>query len=93
MIFNFLVTLLAVVKLGAWRKEGGLSQMMLENGIFYFIFASGGHLVQAVLAALSLSGLLNVLFLPVAMCISVIGKLNSHGVKHFKLQTHIMVGF
>jgi len=85
MIFDFLVTLLAVVKLWAWRKQGGLSQMMLENGIGYFIFASCGNLVQAVLAALNLSGLMNVLFLPVAMCISVIGTLPCHEFMLFKL--------
>lgn len=85
MVFDFLVTLLAVIKLWAWRKQGGLSQMMFENGIVYFIFASCGNLVQAVLAALNLSGLLNVMFLPVAMCISVIGTLPDYGVKSFKL--------
>lgn len=85
MIFDFLVTLLAVIKLWAWRKQGGLSQMMFENGIVYFIFASCGNLVQAVLAALNLSGLLNVLFLPVAMCISVIGTLPNHETGPFEL--------
>jgi hypothetical protein len=85
MVFDFLVTLLAVVKLWAWRKQGGLSQMMLEKGIGYFIFASCGNLVQAVLAALHLSSLLNILFLPVAMCISVIGMWPSHEVRLFRL--------
>jgi len=85
MVFDFLVTLLVVVKLWAWRKQGGLSQMMLEKGISYFIIASCGNLVQAVLAALHLSSLLNVLFLPVAMCISVIGMFPNREFRLFKL--------
>ena len=74
-----------MAKLWAWRKNGGLAQMMLENGISYFIFASCGNLVQAVLAALHLSSVLNVLFLPVALCISVIGTSLGHEFTHFKL--------
>jgi hypothetical protein len=85
MVFDFLVTVLAVIKLWAWRKQGGLSQLTLENGIGYFIFASCGNLVQAVLAALNLSSLLNVLFLPVAMCISVIGMSPDYEFGVFKL--------
>jgi hypothetical protein len=78
MLFDLIVTLLIVVKLWAWRKHGGLTRMLLENGIGYFIFATSGNLVQAVLAALNLSGLFNILFLPVAMCVSVIGMLPDH---------------
>ena len=85
MVFDFLVTVLAVAKLWTWRKDGGLSQMMLENGIGYFIFASCGNLVQAILAALHLSSVLNILFLPVALCISVIGSLPGHKFRRLKL--------
>ena len=84
MVFDILVTLLAVVKLWPWRKQGGPSQIMFENGISYFVFASCGHLVQTVLVALHLRSL-NVLFLPVAMCISVIGMLLDHESRPFKL--------
>ena len=85
MVFDFLVTLLAVAKVWTWRRDGGLSQMTLKKGIGYFIFASCGNLVQAVLAALHLSSVLNVLFLPVALCISVIGTLPGHKFRLLKL--------
>lgn len=84
MVFDFLVTSLAVVKLWPWRKQGGIGQIMLENGISYFVFASCGSLVQTVLVALHLRSL-NVLFLPVTMCISVIGMLLDHESRLFKL--------
>ncbi len=73
-----------MAKLWSWRKDGGLSQVMLENGIGYFIFASCGNLVQAVLAALHRSNVLNILFLPVALCISVIGMSPGHEFRLFK---------
>jgi hypothetical protein len=85
MVFDFLITLLVLVKLWTWRKQEGLNRTLLENGVVYFIFASCGNLVQAVLAALNLSGLLNTLFLPVAMCISVIGMLHYHECRFLKL--------
>ncbi|KAG8772572.1 hypothetical protein FRC16_005639 [Serendipita sp. 398] len=63
---------MTIVKLWSWRSQGGISRLLLENGVAYFVFATTGNLVQAVLPALNLSGLMNVVFLPVAMMISVI---------------------
>jgi len=72
MCFDLFITILTIVKLWSWRAQGGISRLLLENGMAYFVFATAGNLVQAVLPALNLSGLMNVLFLPVAMMISVI---------------------
>ena len=54
---------MTIVKLWSWRGQGGISRLLLENGVAYFIFATAGNLVQAVLPALNLSGLMNVIFL------------------------------
>lgn len=72
MCFDLFITVLTIVKLWSWRAQGGISRLLLENGMAYFVFATAGNLVQAVLPALNLSGLMNVIFLPVAMMISVI---------------------
>ncbi|PVF98833.1 hypothetical protein CPB86DRAFT_796958 [Serendipita vermifera] len=72
MCFDLFITIMTIVKLWSWRAQGGISRLLLENGVAYFVFATAGNLVQAVLPALNLSGLMNVIFLPVAMMISVI---------------------
>ncbi|KAG8833607.1 hypothetical protein FRC17_010359 [Serendipita sp. 399] len=72
MCFDLFITGMTIVKLWSWRSQGGISRLLLENGVAYFVFATAGNLVQAVLPALNLSGLMNVVFLPVAMMISVI---------------------
>ncbi|KIM19952.1 hypothetical protein M408DRAFT_334204 [Serendipita vermifera MAFF 305830] len=69
---DLVITGMTIIKLWSWRGQGGISRLLLENGVAYFVFATAGNLVQAVLPALGLSGLMNVVFLPVAMMISVI---------------------
>jgi hypothetical protein len=70
--FDFVVTVAATIKLWQWRGQSGISDILLRDGLAYFIFASAGNLLQAIFPALRLNPIWNITFLPVALSISVI---------------------
>jgi hypothetical protein len=70
MVFDLLILLLAVISLWPGRGRNGISTLLLRDGIGYFSAAALANGVQTLFAALGLSPVMNLFFLPFALVVS-----------------------
>ncbi|KAG9050125.1 hypothetical protein FS837_007650 [Tulasnella sp. UAMH 9824] len=72
MTLDFIIMVLCSVRLWRVRGRGGISSLLLRDGMAYFFITFIVNFVQTVLAALSLNPIMNIIVLPMTLVVSVI---------------------
>ncbi|KAG8949821.1 hypothetical protein FRC00_007962 [Tulasnella sp. 408] len=72
MTLDFIIMVLCSVRLWRVKGRGGISSLLLRDGIAYFFITFIVNFVQTVLAALSLNPIMNIIVLPMTLVVSVI---------------------
>ncbi|KAG8981257.1 hypothetical protein FRC05_004159 [Tulasnella sp. 425] len=72
MTLDFTIMVLCSVRLWRARTSGGISGLLLRDGMAYFLVTFIVNLVQTVLAGLSLNPIMNIIVLPMTLVVSVI---------------------
>ncbi|KAG8885203.1 hypothetical protein FRB98_001931 [Tulasnella sp. 332] len=72
MAYDFAILTLCSFKLWKSRDQGGISSLLLRDGIGYFIAAFGSNLVQVILAGMKLNPIMNIIAIPFTLVVSVI---------------------
>lgn len=72
MMLDFIIMVLCSVRLWRTRGRGGISSLLLRDGMAYFLVTFIVNFVQTVLAGLNLNAIMNIMVLPMTLVVSVI---------------------
>ncbi|KAG8898722.1 hypothetical protein FRC01_010788, partial [Tulasnella sp. 417] len=72
MTLDFIIMVLCSVRLWRTRGRGGISSLLLRDGMAYFFITFIVNLVQTILASLDLNPIMNIIVLPMTLVVSVI---------------------
>ncbi|KAG8857664.1 hypothetical protein FRB96_005682 [Tulasnella sp. 330] len=72
MTYDFSILCLCAFKLWRSRGQGGISSLLLRDGIGYFLATFASNMVEVILSAMRLNAIMNIIAVPFALTVSVI---------------------